>query len=123
MVDYKLSGSRPTANDLYDPVSLQLPLYLFAAKELIKAQLNKDYKSSGADIYSLKYRTGEFGKKVITALSGSSAEDIIEKCISEIEKYVTSISEGRFHLTQLKDREKVCRYCSFRSVCRIEENN
>jgi len=123
VVDYKLSGSRPTANDLYDAVSLQLPLYLFAAKELIKAQLNKDYKSSGADIYSLKYRTGEFGKKVITALSGSSAEDIIEKCISEIEKYVTSISEGRFHLTQLKDREKVCRYCSFRSVCRIEENN
>ncbi|RPI70343.1 MAG: hypothetical protein EHM47_12285 [Ignavibacteriales bacterium] len=126
VVDYKLGGAKPSSSDLETGISLQLPLYIYAAKELIKAQLNKDYEAAGADIYSLKYSKKDFGKISIKDLSGNrdTAENLIKICLDSVEKYVASISEGKFHLTQLNDREnKVCRFCGFRSICRIEDNS
>jgi ATP-dependent helicase/nuclease subunit B len=125
VIDYKLGGSRPTKEDIETGISLQLPLYLFAAKELIKAQLKKDYTPEQANIYSLKYKKGYFGRVNVSGLSNSfEVEEIINACFDSIEKYVHSISNGIFNLTKLKDREnKVCRFCSFRAVCRIEETN
>lgn len=125
VVDYKLGGRKPTEEDLRTGISLQLPLYLFAAKELIKAQLQKDFEPDGADIYSLRYREKYFGRLPVRSLSRSSTGEIlIEKCLDSVEKYVHAISSGKFHLTQLKDREeKVCRFCGFRAICRIEEIN
>ena len=55
VVDYKLSGKSPTIEDLKTGLSLQLPLYLFAAKEMISAHFKEDFKSAGAQIFSLKY--------------------------------------------------------------------
>ena len=37
---------------MFDGLQLQLPLYLYAAKEIIKAELNEDYDPAGALIYS-----------------------------------------------------------------------
>ncbi len=124
VIDYKLGGRKPSDEDLRTGISLQLPLYMFAAKELIKAQLKKDYEPEGADIYSLRYREKYFGRLPVKSLSSdkSLTEDLIETCLDSINGYVQSISTGKFHLTQLKDREsKVCRFCSFRAICRIEE--
>jgi ATP-dependent helicase/nuclease subunit B len=125
VIDYKLGGRKPTEEDLRTGISLQLPLYLFAARELIKAQLKKDFEPDGADIYSLRYREKYFGRLPVRSLSGESTGKIItERCLESIEKYVQAISIGKFHLTQLKDREdKVCRFCGFRAICRIEEIN
>ena len=126
VIDYKLGGKKPTDEDLRTGISLQLPLYMFAAKELIKAQLIKDFEPEGADIYSLKYREKSFGRLPVKSLSSdkSLTEDLIETCLDSINGYVQSISSGKFHLTQLKDREsKVCRFCSFRAICRIEETS
>jgi ATP-dependent helicase/nuclease subunit B len=127
VIDYKLGGKNSSLEkDIELGIALQLPLYMYAAKELIKAQLNKDYEADGADIYSLKFSKEKFGRKVVRNLSGekSETEKFIEDCLNSVEKYVTSISSGKFHLTKLNDREnKVCRFCSFRSVCRIEEKN
>jgi len=125
VVDYKLGGKKPTSEDLELGISLQLPLYMYAAKELIKAQLKKDYEQDGADIYSLKYKEGEFGRIPVKDLSSKkTSEALIETCRNAVVKYVESISSGKFHLTQLNDREnKVCRFCGFRSICRIEETN
>jgi ATP-dependent helicase/nuclease subunit B len=126
VIDYKLGGKRPTKEELQDGISLQLPLYIYAAKELIKAQLNKDYEAAGADIYSLKFRKDKFGRLPVKDLSSdkTTTENLINICLESVEKYVELISTGKFHLTQLNDREnKVCRFCSFRSICRIEENN
>ncbi len=126
VVDYKLGGAKPSPADLETGISLQLPLYIYAAKKLIKAQLNKDYEAAGADIYSLKFKENSFGRLSVKNLSlnKTTTENLIEICLDSIEKYVASISAGKFHLTQLNDREnKVCRFCGFRSICRIEENN
>jgi ATP-dependent helicase/nuclease subunit B len=121
VTDYKLSGKRPLDKELQTGISLQLPLYMYAAKQLIKAQLNKDFDPAGAAIFSLKYGEKNFGIKPLGMLS-SNAEEIIKVCLDAIEKYVNDIVKGKFNLTTLEDREnKVCRFCSFKPVCRIQE--
>jgi ATP-dependent helicase/nuclease subunit B len=131
VIDYKLGGRKPTNNDLTEGISLQLPLYMFAAKELIKAQLNKDFQADDAFIYSLKYDVENFGKLSIKSdylakKMGIEKSEVVQKlidiCIENVKNYVSLIAKGKFNLTKLKDREnKVCGYCGFRSVCRIEE--
>lgn len=131
VIDYKLGGSKPTVQELINGVSIQLPVYLYVAKELIKSQLNKDHKPAGSEIYSLKYSEKDFGKKQVGTGSSRSkdiekqielAEDMIDISRKAIVKYVKSISEGKFHLSTLNDREnKVCRYCNFRLICRIQD--
>ena len=41
VIDYKLSGKRPAKKDLENGLSLQLPLYLYASKKMIEAELEK----------------------------------------------------------------------------------
>jgi len=120
VMDYKLNGKKPTIEELLNGKSLQLPLYLFAAKHLINAQLYKDYGSE-AGIYSLKFREGKFGYSEIKA---RTADELVKICLDAIERYIEDINKGHFHLSSLEDREsKICRFCSFKSICRIKEIN
>ncbi len=131
VTDYKIGGKTPDKEFLNQGLSLQLPLYLYAAKELIKVQLKEDFSPGAAEIYSLKFSKKDF-KKNLMRRSGKRKisnddliqenEELIEICLSAIKKYVKQISEGKFHLSQLKEREdKVCRFCSFKPICRIQE--
>jgi ATP-dependent helicase/nuclease subunit B len=130
VVDYKLGGKKPSTDDLLNGISLQLPLYMFAAKEIIKNLIQKDYAPAGAEIYSLKYKQDAFGKfpitisdkKLPTENGNSVYDELINITLAAVEKYVTQISLGKFNLSVLKDREKVvCRFCGFRPICRIQE--
>lgn len=137
VVDYKLNGKKPSRDELKEGLSLQLPLYMYAASEMLKSLYDEDYKPVAAYIYSLKYKSDEFGKIAVTfktsrAFCELSEEekqeavlinsDLIKACEESIEKYIENISKGRFNLSNLKDREaKVCRYCDYKSVCRIDE--
>ncbi len=133
VVDYKLSGKRPKKDELDEGLSLQLPLYMYAAKEIINAQLEKDINPDVPKIYSLKFKEGEFGKIAVNlGLKKSSSSDkknevinkLIQECLEYVEKFVDAIKLGKFNLTTLKDREnRVCRYCSFKAICRIQEIN
>ncbi len=137
VIDYKLGGSKPSTSDLQTGLSLQLPLYLYAAKKFINAQQNKDYQPYGAEIYSLKYSVKDFGKKLVGSRNAkqnetteyyekqkSNSEKLIEVCLESIKKYVSEISNGNFHLSELEDRDKkVCNYCNFKSICRISDLN
>ena len=135
VIDYKLSGKAPSATDLISGISLQLPLYMFAAKHLIKAQLNKDFLPAEADIYSLKFSDDKFGPGKISNIDSrkrnigeeeyiNANNELIKICIESIKKYVNSIVEGKFNLTTLNDRDnKICNYCNFKSICRIQEVN
>ncbi len=127
--DYKTGKGNLQKQDMYDGLQLQLPLYLFAAKEMIKAELNKDYKPAGALLYSLKYNAPDFGKKEINLGKNKDADgtaelynELIEICIKAINGYVEGISSGDFRLSQIDKREeKACRFCGFRAICRIQE--
>ncbi len=132
VVDYKLSGKKPSYDDIVKGISLQITLYIFAASELLKFKLKEDFNPSGADIYSLKFSNKEFGKNKVNLTgkrnSKSSENDtaLIEETLIHslafIEKYVANISAGKFNLSTLQDRDKkVCNYCNFMSICRIKE--
>jgi ATP-dependent helicase/DNAse subunit B len=133
VIDYKLGGAKPSANDLTTGTSLQLPLYLFAAKELIKRELGAEYNPAEAQIFSLKYAEKDFGKKSISIKGRrsktettedkiASAEEMIKICLDMVNKFTAEISKGKFNLSTLKDRDsKVCRFCDFKRICRIQE--
>lgn len=132
IIDYKLGGKKPKTEELLQGLSLQIPLYMFAAIELIKSQLNMDMKPQHGYIYSLKFSEKEFGKQIVSLLRTANKKsdeeltnsniEMIKICVDAIDKYSSLISEGKFNLSTLEDREnKVCRYCNFRSICRIQE--
>ena len=119
IVDYKLSKTVPPAKDYAAGISLQLPVYMRAAQLLLQDKYGDEFKPGKMFIYALKYSEGYFGK----AQAIKKDQDlIINEVIAKVKTYVDNISEGRFNLSTLEEREaKVCRYCDFRSVCRIEE--
>jgi len=132
VLDYKLGGKKPTVKDLLNGISLQLPLYLYASKKLIEAELSSNYDPAAAIIYSLKLNNNDFGKKSVHTLNArkklseddliKSNEELIKICNEVIPAYVNKIVEGKFNLSQLEDREnKVCRFCDFKSICRIQD--
>ena len=133
VVDYKLGGKKPLKDDLLLGISLQLPLYMYASKVLIEAELNGKYNPLSAEIYSLKLTQKDFGRKAISIESKRNLSDdqliemnerIINIAVEAVQKYVKHIADGDFRLSQLENREnKVCRYCEFKSVCRIQEVN
>ncbi|MFA7227697.1 MAG: PD-(D/E)XK nuclease family protein [Melioribacteraceae bacterium] len=127
IVDYKLSGARPSFNDLKNGISLQLPVYTYAAGELLSRKNKKEYSPNEMFIYSLKYSSEEFGKKTVKSKGGKDDEiqsvgQLVQKSLEHVKNYINFISEGKYHLSPLEDREnKICRYCQFRTVCRIDE--
>ncbi len=129
VIDYKLGGKKPTLDDLEKGISLQLPLYLYAASVIIKKELRKEYQPAGADIYSLKYQEKTFGRKPVLPARNKKEDELIEEyyriieiCRDSINRYVDSISKGKFNLSSLEEREKkACIYCNFNSICRIGE--
>lgn len=133
VIDYKLGGKKPAKDDLLNGISLQLPLYMYASKKLIEAEMNDKFNPAAAEIYSLKLTQKDFGRKPISISSSRNLSDderikmnenIIEIAIESITLYVSRIINGDFRLSQLEDREsKVCSYCEFKSVCRIQEVN
>ena len=44
--------------------------------------------------------------------------DIVEVAVGYANQYVCSIADGDFQLTS-HDKTKVCRYCSFKRICRV----
>ena len=127
IVDYKLSGAKPSFPDLKNGISLQLPVYLYAASELLSKKMSQKYSPNEIFIYSLKYAFEDFGKDKVKTKGNKddeiqSVEQLVQKSISHVKNYIASISEGKFNLSQLEEREsKVCRFCEFRTVCRIDE--
>ena len=127
IVDYKLSGTKPSFGDLKKGISLQLPVYAHAASVLLSKKLKKNYSPNEMFIYSLKYSADEFGKSAVKSKGSKddeiqSVEQLIKNSLEHVKNYIKCISEGKYNLSELEEREaKVCRYCEFRTVCRIDE--
>ncbi len=78
----------------------------------INLELKKDMDASQSSL----------AKKTTTEGNIELNEELIKICLKAVEKYVAAIKEGKFHLSMLEDREaKVCQYCNFRAICRIQE--
>ncbi len=130
VIDYKLKGRKPTQNELYDGLSLQLPVYLMAGKHILKGLREEEYDGNEMTIYSLNYKDEKFGpspvkltrKKPTPELTKELNKNLLEKTKIKISEYHQNIVKGKFHLSPLEDREtKVCSYCDFKSLCRVKE--
>jgi ATP-dependent helicase/nuclease subunit B len=137
IADYKLNGKKPNESALLRGVSLQLPLYMLAAKELLEEKTGEAYEPASAEIYSLKPGK-DFGSKPVLPKNSrkdydsSDAEkrellaaynnELIENCKEKITGFVRLISTGHFNVSPHEDRnELVCNYCGHSSICRVEE--
>ncbi len=127
ITDYKIGGKTPTFEELKEGLSLQLPVYLYAASILLSKKFGKKFSANQMFIYSLKYSSDSFGKNPISLGRGKenkfdNIDEAIENSLKKLVEYVRSIAEGKFGLTKIEDREvKVCRNCNFRMVCRIDD--
>jgi ATP-dependent helicase/DNAse subunit B len=98
---------------------------------MLEEKLNADVNTNSMNIYSLKYSKDNFGKKKINPtrkrkLASNELRDIndelIKSTLDYIKQYTKLISEGKFNLTKIENKEeKACKYCEFKSVCRIQE--
>lgn len=133
VIDYKSGSKKIEIKNVKAGLELQIPVYLLAAKNILEKSFVQEYNPYSGEIYSLKLSENEFGyKKVKMERNGgknTSIQEIIKSnvnmmnnAIEKIKDYVKSISVGHFYLSRLKDRENiVCRYCNFRSICRVDE--
>lgn len=122
VVDYKLSGKKPTGPEFKSGISLQLPLYLYATSNLLERISGEKYHPNEMFIYSLKYKNDEFGKLNVRPKVYNNVSDIINDTLNHIRNYVFNISNGEFPLSPHKNREeKICKFCSFKLVCRIDD--
>ncbi|MCX7797677.1 MAG: exodeoxyribonuclease V subunit gamma [Melioribacter sp.] len=127
IVDYKLSGKKPSTKELINGISLQLPVYLLAAQYLLEKKYKRKFSPNKMIIYSLKYSQEEFGKSNVNLSTRNnneitSIEELINNTINHIKNFIESISEGKFNLSPHEERENlVCKYCQFKTVCRIQE--
>lgn len=126
--DYKLSGKKPSEYELNSGLKLQLLLYLSA----VLSDIGGNYKPAEASIYSLKFNNTEFGISTIKPKQKNKTFEIaneefvefnnnlIENAKTKIKEFVEGIIKGDFRLSPHDKREEVvCKYCEFKSVCRV----
>ncbi|PJA96646.1 MAG: hypothetical protein CO129_05375 [Ignavibacteriales bacterium CG_4_9_14_3_um_filter_34_10] len=124
IVDYKLSGKKPAKNDFHDGIALQLPIYAFVAKSLLFQKLNVNYDVEGLKIFSLKYSEKDFRLVDFAGERKSDAriDELINLALEKIKSNVNQIKEGKFFLTKLENYgERICKFCDFKTICRINE--
>jgi ATP-dependent helicase/nuclease subunit B len=124
IVDYKLGGKKPGLNDIKDGIALQLPVYAFVAKSLLLQKFNENYEIDSLKIFSLKYSQKEFGQVdfISEKKSEMNVDDLIKLALDKIKENVNEIKEGKFVLTKLDNyKERTCKFCDFKTVCRIDE--
>jgi len=127
ITDYKIGRTFPTKAEMDSGISLQLPVYLMAAKTLLKYNLDEEFLPMYMNIFSLRMNVNDFGKAKIYAARKSDDQpeinkELISNTIDIIKTQVNKICNGEFHLSKWENREKVvCRFCNFKSVCRVEE--
>lgn len=131
VVDYKLKGKKPTKNEFDEGLSLQLPVYLMAGKQILEEETSEDFDSHEMIIYSLNFKEGKFGKDPVNVKGrGKSTgnektvlnNNLIDSIKEKLSEYHNKIKNGEFHLSTLDNREeKACNYCDFQSFCRVKE--
>ncbi|NUN10648.1 MAG: exodeoxyribonuclease V subunit gamma [Ignavibacteriaceae bacterium] len=137
VIDYKLGGNKPTADDLKSGLSLQLPIYILAAKKALRELKGNEFRTVFPEIYSLK--PGEIGGSKVSPEPVRGISDYkkspenLEKAIEISENmasaalrmamdYAVNIGNGEFHLTRLPNRaEKICKNCEHFMICRVRE--
>jgi len=139
VLDYKTGRLYVRGEDILTGLSLQLPIYLLAAEEMLRERVGISAEPVAGGYYHLRSirevgKTAFFGdagaqgevfgkKKGSTLLPGKrsslSFREALDQSKGFVLQYVRGIQEGRFHPTTL-DREKACTYCEYDGICRMD---
>ncbi len=138
IIDYKSGKETPKWSEIERGLSLQLPLYLRVAEDLLRGHF-PDLKGVAALYHKLMDEKSErklgiallpyaekafeyLGTKNKQGLLESSEQlaDIIEQSVAKARTYVEGVSEGRFPLIE-ESLIKKCAYCPYGPVCRVHE--
>jgi ATP-dependent helicase/DNAse subunit B len=138
IIDYKSGKETPRWPDIERGLSLQLPLYLRVAEDLLRSHF-PELKGVAALYHKLldpdsKRKLGiaiqSYTKKAFETLatkrtgglleSEDQLAEIIERAVAKAKTYVDGIAEGKFPLIEA-DLIKNCVHCPYGSVCRVHE--
>ncbi|MBS4029713.1 MAG: exodeoxyribonuclease V subunit gamma [Ignavibacteriales bacterium] len=135
IIDYK-SGKIPDNEARRLGISLQLPLYLGVAKKILHLTIQKEFLDAAGLYYCLtepaevaiglaresfqnitfkKVGTGS-GKSTLT---DEEYDEEITRAVTLSSTYIQGIASGNFPLTVEEKAIRVCKYCSFQTMCRI----
>lgn len=135
VVDYKTGGALPDIHDLEEGVSLQLAIYLLAARERLKRCFKKDFHPAGGIFYQIHSETkikrdsqiilkserkpllGSERKRTFSE-TPEDLERLLDLAREHVRRHVTGIRSGRFPVSFLKPDKALCRVCAFRLACR-----
>ena len=135
VIDYKTGSQLPTQRDLEEGTSLQLAVYLLAAKERLTRLLKQEMQPVGGIFYQIhteekikrdsqiilkSEREPLLGNKRKRTYS-ESLEDfnaLLERAREHVKTYVKGIRQGRFPVSTRKADKALCSYCRFRLACR-----
>ncbi|MDA3860093.1 MAG: PD-(D/E)XK nuclease family protein [Melioribacteraceae bacterium] len=127
VIDYKTGSKKITTAEIVDGLSLQLPIYVWAAKTLLLNNSDTEQNPEAMTIYSLKYMEKTFGKNRVSLSRKKDAnqtdliEGFVDTALNHVRESVANIRKGNFPLTKFIDNtEKVCRFCNYKMICRID---
>jgi ATP-dependent helicase/nuclease subunit B len=131
VLDYKSGSNIPTMDDVRRGPSLQLPVYVLAARMLLGA----GYRLAAAGYYQTK-DAADCGLRSVVgdaslaepgpgpppsrggALQPAEVNDWLTAEASAIARHVLGIEAGRFEVTDLDEERADCRSCDFKHICR-----
>jgi ATP-dependent helicase/nuclease subunit B len=128
VIDYKTGGKKISSTEIEDGLSLQLPIYVWAAKTLLLEKSKENFQSESMAIYSLKYADENFGKNKVSLSRKKNGVDFtallneyVDIALTHVKESVAGIRKGEFPLTRfIENNEKVCKYCNYKMICRID---
>jgi len=136
IIDYKSGKETPSWSQIERGLSLQLPLYLRVAEDLLRSHI-PELKGVAALYQKLLGENAErklglaikpYTQVAFEKLKGrngyvDSAEklaEIIDATIIKAKAYVDGVAAGHFPLTS-SDLIKQCKHCAYGTVCRVKE--
>lgn len=136
IVDYKSGSSVSKLKDIKRGISLQLPLYLRVAEDVLRSHMPhligvagiyqklSDPKSKRELGIAVKQFAEDLYPDVKAQKMCQSVEelaDLINKVVERAKQYVDGMTQGLFPLTDSDLTDRVCSYCEYSSVCRLSE--
>ncbi len=131
VLDYKSGSTIPKASEIRKGLSLQLPIYIMAAREI----LGEAYRFAAAGYFQTKDasncgKKGFLGNETLApravdrrwsrsfTLDDEGLDNLLEEERKRIGESVVGIESGRFQVTDLAPDDAGCRSCDFKHICR-----
>ena len=136
IVDYKTGGSVPGKKEIEEGTSLQIPLYLHAVEQMLRAA-GKTHLAPAGGFY-LRLRDEVEMRPAVAAETfrgrafpgaarhkqfvpdEAALRELMNTVRRAAEEYIAGAAGGVFPLTTPERVDRLCGYCPYRTACRIQ---